>query len=202
MKSKSLHPTQEKLLKLLEENSDDPVTFKELQEMLDVSSTSVVAHHMQQLEKKGYLKRNPYNPKDYQIMNDGPENPIARLNLYGLATCGPDGSILDGDPIDRIPISSRLLTFPAVEAFIVEAKGKSMEPRIHEGAYVIARKTSHLENGKVYVCVNNGLAIIKKVQIDGINKILRSFNESVQPFNASRDFRIEGEVKAIISRKI
>jgi repressor LexA len=202
MKSKTLHPTQAKLLKLLAENIDDPVTFKELQEMLDVSSTSIVAHHMQQLEKRGYLKRNPYNPKDYQIIKGKPETPVVRLNLYGLATCGPSGSILDGKPIDRVPISSRLLTFPASEAFMVEAKGNSMEPRIYNGDYVIARKTSHIENGKVYVCVNEGKAIIKKIQQDGKNFILRSFNQEFQPFLPDPDFRIEGEVRVIISRKI
>lgn len=199
---KTLHPVQENLLKLLAENADDPLTVRELQETLDVSSTSVIAHHMQQLEKKGYLRRNPYNPKDYQIIKGGPENPVAHLNLYGLATCGPSGSILDGDPIDRVPISSRLLSFPATEAFMVKAKGASMEPKIHDGDLVIARRTSHLENGKVYVCVNDGEALIKRVQLDGNKQILHSFNAAVQPFIAHKDFRIEGEVKAIISRKV
>jgi len=172
---------------------------RELQDALDVTSTSVVAHHMQQLEKKGYLKRNPYNPKDYQLTKNGPESKIAYLNLYGLAACGPKGSLLDGDPIDKIPIASRLLTFPATEAFMIKAKGKSMEPKIHDGDLIIARKTSHAENGKVYVCVNDGEALIKKYQVDGKAKILRSFNPDFAPFIAAKDFRVEGEIKSVIS---
>ena len=202
MKDKSLHPVQNRLLKLLAKNSEDPLTVRELQDALDVSSTSVVAHHMLQLEKKGYLKRNPYNSKDYQIMEGGPENPVAHLNLYGLAACGPAGSLLDGDPVDRIPISSKLLDFPAFDAFMVKAKGKSMEPKIFDGDLVIARKTSRQENGKLYVCVNNGEALIKKFLVDGKNKILHSFNPDFPPFIAAKDFRIEGEVKGIISRRI
>lgn len=201
MAQKTLHALQKKLLKLLGDNVDDPLTVRELQEELDVSSTSVVAHHIQQLEKKGYIKRNPYNTKDYQVMGN-PENKIAHLNLYGLASCGPSGSLLDGDPIDRIPISSQLISFPASEAFMVKAKGKSMEPKINEGDLVIARKTSSPENGKVYVLVNNGEALIKRIQIDGKNKILHSFNADFQPFISSKDLRIEGEVKGIFSRKI
>ncbi len=199
--AKSLHPLQQKLLKLLGDNMDDPLTVRELQEKLGVSSTSVIAHHIQQLEKKGYMKRNPYNSKDYQVM-DGPENKIAHLNLYGLASCGPSGSLLDGDPIDRIPISSQLISFPASEAFMVKAKGKSMEPKIYDGDLVIARKTSSPENGKVYVLVHDGEALIKRVQIDGKNKILHSFNSEFQPFISSKDLRIEGEVKGLFSRKI
>lgn len=203
MNTKSLHPIQEELLKLLANNSDDPMTIRELQEVLEVSSTSVVAHHMQQLEKKGFLKRNPYNARDYQVMTaDAPESPVAHLNLYGLAACGPEGSLLDGSPADRIPISSKLLTFPAFEAFMVKAKGRSMEPKLHEGDFVIARKTAKEETGKVYVCVNEGEALIKRLQIDGKTKILHSFNPEFLPFVAADDFRVEGEVKGFISRKI
>ena len=201
MAPKSLHPVQQKLLKLLADNINDPLSVRGLQSELDVSSPSVVTHHLGQLEKKGYLKRNPYNPKDYQVLSKSPESKIAYLNLYGLAVCGPKGSILEGDPIDRIPILSRLLSFPAADAFVVKAKGESMEPKIHEGDYVISRKVNRIENGKIYVCVNDGEVLIKQVRIDGKNKILQSFNEDFPPFNASQDFRVEGEVKATISRK-
>lgn len=202
MRQKDLHPIQEQLLKLLSSNSDDPMTVRELQEALEVSSTSVVAHHMQQLEKKGFLKRNPYNSKDYQVMTEAPQSPVAHLNVYGLASCGPSGSILDGDPVDRIPLSSQLLSFPAFDAFMVKARGKSMEPRIIEGDYIIARKTNIEENGKVYVCVNDGEAIVKRLQIEGKIKILHSFNSSFEPFIAAKDFRVEGEVKGLVARKI
>jgi len=123
---KKLHPTQQKLLELLRKNIEDPLTIRELQEELDISSTSVVAHHINQLEKKGYLKRDPNNSSNYQILSDSPEKLITYLNLYRLAHCGPEGSILDGDPEERIPISSRIVTFPVKEAFMVKAKGDSM----------------------------------------------------------------------------
>src|SRR4030042_4766145 len=103
---KTLHPTQKKLLYLLKKNITEPLTIRELQSALGVSSTIIVHHHMEQLEKKGYLRRNPTNPKDYQILADSPEKTITYINLYGLAQCGPKGSILDCNPIDRIPISS------------------------------------------------------------------------------------------------
>lgn len=102
---------QQKLLQQLKSNSAEPLTIRELQELLDVSSTSVVVHHLQQLERKGFIKRNPSNPRDFHVMEDGPEPDVAWLNVYGLAHCGPGGSILDGTPVDRIAISARLLSF-------------------------------------------------------------------------------------------
>lgn len=191
-----LHKTQEELLELLKRNIDNPLTIRELQEELDVSSSSIIQHHIQQLEKKGLLKRNPNNPKDYQIL-DTPEKQIVYLNLYGLAQCGAEGSILDGNPIDRIPIASRLLKFPAQDGFIVKAKGDSMEPNIKAGDLVIAQKKQH-ENGDIVVCVNNEMAIIKKISIKDGKVILSSLNSEYEPILASSDFRVEGVVKNVI----
>lgn len=195
----NLHPTQRKLLELLEANIDDPLTIRELQDQLDLSSPSLVAHHIQQLEKKGYLKRNPANTQDYQLLQS-PEKPVARLNLYGLAQCGPSGSILDGTVLDRIPIATKLLNFKSEDAYLVKARGDSMEPLIKEGDLVIVRKTSTAEDGKVVVCVNDGQALIKKLHFSDGGALLESLNNQYRPFVASRDdFRIEGEVKGIIS---
>ncbi|MBU0976477.1 MAG: transcriptional repressor LexA [Patescibacteria group bacterium] len=199
MAPKNLHPTQKKLLDLLRGNIEDPLTIRELQDELGISSTSVVAHHISQLEKKGYLKRNPSNSKDYQILSDSPEKLISYINLYGLAQCGPNGSILEGDPEERIPISSRLISFPVVEAFMVRARGDSMEPKIQKGDLVVVRKTSTADSGNIVVCVNDGEAIIKKFQKENGRIILNSLNPKYSPFLASDDFRIEGEVRGVIS---
>lgn len=195
---KELHPTQKKLLDLLKLNMESPLTVRELQEALGVSSPSVVHHHIKQLEKNGFLKRNPSNSKDY-VLSDAPERAIVYLNQYGLAQCGPEGSMLDGRPVDRVPIASRLLKFPAHEAFLVEAKGDSMEPKIKPGDMVIARRQVHAENGDIVVCVNRGEALIKKYVSEGGLVILHSLNsERHHPFIASDDFRIEGIVKSVL----
>lgn len=196
---KILHPTQKRLIELLKSHIDDPLTIRDLQEELGVSSPSIIQHHIRQLEKKGYLKRNPNNPKDYQVLADSPERKIAYINLYGLAFCGPSGSLLDGDPIDKIPVPTQILTFPSSEAFLVKATGDSMTPKINEGDLVIAKKTSDAESGDIVVCVNNGETLIKKIQIEKNNVLLISTNQQVLPFIASEDFRIEGIVKGLIS---
>lgn len=199
----TLHPSQQQLLELLASTADEPLTVRELQERICASSTSVVAHHLQQLEKKGYLKRNPYNPRDYQVVASGPEDEVALVNIYGAARCGPGGSILEGAPVDRMPIASRMLSFPVAEAFMMRAKGHSMTPRINEGDLVIARRTIEVQDGHVYVCVNDEECLIKAVRLVGGKVLLESFNRSEYPmFEAAADFRVEGEIKQIISGKI
>ncbi len=203
MANQHLHRSQQLLLELLAEPSEESLTVRELQDRIGASSTSVVVHHLQQLEKKGYLKRNPYNPRDYQVVESGPEDEVALLNLYGLARCGLGGSILDGSPIDRVPIASRLLNMPAAEAFMMRAKGNSMAPRINEGDLVIARRTSEVKDGRLYVCVNNEECLIKIVRIVGKQIFLESINREDYPiFEAAEDFRVEGEVRQILSGKI
>lgn len=192
-----LHPQQLALLELLRKNIDNPLTIRELQEEMGMSSSSVVHYHIEQLEKKGYLKRNPSNPKDYQILSD-PEREIVYLNLYGLAECGPNGSILDGAPIDRIPIASRLIKFPAEDAFLVEARGSSMTPKINPGDLVIVQKRKLPSNGDIVVCVNDSKVLIKKYIKDGSKIILHSENSNFPPFIASECLLIEGIVKGII----
>ena len=198
---RKLHSSQKKLVEILSEHIDNPLTIRELQSLIGASSTSVVAHHLKQLEKKGYLKRNINNPQDYCILRGTPEKPIAYLNIYGLVDCGPRGSILDGNPVDKIPVPTRLITFPANKGFVVKARGDSMSPKINDGDLLIAQKKDTADNGETVVCVNNGEALVKKIK-KGKETILISLNPKYEPFVAAEDFRIEGIVKGIYSSQI
>jgi repressor LexA len=196
---KNLHPTQIKLLELLKVNSTEPLTIRQIQEELYISSTSVVHHHLQQLEKKGYLKRNPSNPGDYQIISDD-RNEITYLNLYGLAECGPKGRILDSNPTDRIPISTKIVGFNPKEAFLVKAHGDSMSPKINDGDLVVVKKTNDISDGSISVCVNYDKVLIKKIKKSEDKILLVSLNENYQPFEASKEyFAVEGVVKKVLS---
>lgn len=193
-----LHKNQILLLEILEQNIENPLTIRDIQNDLGFSSPSVVAHHIQQLEKKGYLKRNQSNPKDYQIFRN-PEKTIVYLNQYGNAQCGPNGSILDGNPIDKIPIASRLLKFPANEGFIVTAKGDSMVPQISEGDLIIAQKSQIANNGETIVCVYGEEVLIKKFfKLNEHITLISTNNEKYSPIIVDEYFNIVGIVRNII----
>lgn len=199
-----MHPTQKKLLEILKANIDDPLTIRELQDRVGASSPSVVYHHITKLVEKGLLRRNPSNPHDYQVLSDNPDSKVVYLNVYGMAQCGPKGSILDGNPVDRIKVSSKILGFPAIDAFVVKARGNSMIPKINPGDLVIAKRTSEINGGEIVVCVNDGEVLIKKVQKiptneDNITYNLISLNPEYAPFTAKDDFKIEGVVRGVLS---
>ena len=200
MQRDRLHSVQAKILSLLSRHAEDPLSYRDLAEAVGVVSTSTIAYHLGQLERKGHLKRNPNDARDYMVLGQ-PETGVAFLNIYGLAHCGPRGSILDGTPVDRMPVSTKMIPCPATEAFLVRAKGDSMEPRIFDGDLVLCRRQRNADNGELAVCVNAGEAIIKKI-MKGARPILMSLNPKYDPFVANENFRVEGVVKAIISRSL
>ncbi len=198
-----LSTSQKELLDILSKHKNDPLTIREIQELLGISSTSVVAHHIKQLEKKGLLKRNPTNPRDYILINEEDGMKITYLNLYGMAQCGPKGSILEGNPIDKIAISSELVKFPISDVFLVKAKGDSMAPKINNGDIVFVRKSNIPENGNIVLCVNDGEVLIKKFSTDGKNVVLTSINSEKYPsFVAKENFKVEGIVNGVLTYKI
>lgn len=188
---------QAKLLKVLTAHAEDPLTYRDLARRVSVSSTNTVFYHLHELERKGYLKRDPLDPRSYQILGQ-PVTGITHVGLYGLAKCGPKGSFLDDAPIDRIPLGSRLIPFRSEEAFLVRAEGDSMEPKIHEGDIILARKHDRAETNEIIVCVNEGMALIKKLIKKRHEVLLVSLNPKYDPMIAAEDFRVVGLVKNIL----
>ena len=197
---KALHPKQTELLEILKTNISDPLTMEELADRLNVSGKSVVFHHIKQLEKKGYLKRNPANPRDYIILKD-PERNVIYLKMYGMAKCGPEGTILDGEPTRIVPVDPSMVYFPACKGFMVEAKGDSMERLIAPHDWLIVEQSRQPKNKDVVVCVNNGEVMVKRFTQDGENVILQSENPAYTPIVADKtSFHVEGIVRSIIKR--
>lgn len=190
--------SQQKLLKLLADHMHDPLSYRDIAESIGVKSPNTVAYHLRELEMKGLLKRNPSNPQDYQVLGEQ-EPGVVRLNLYGLAHCGRNGSLLDGNPIDKIPVASRLIPFAIHKAFLMKAKGDSMETDIHDGDLVLVKRQTHANNGQIVACVNRGECLIKQYG-KGHPNVLSSLNKNYMPIVVADDFRIEGVVAGIVSR--
>ncbi len=199
---KALHAKQVELLDILKHNISDPLTMEELAERLNVSSKSVVFHHITQLEKKGYLKRNPANPRDYIVLKD-PERNVIYLNMYGMAKCGPAGTILDGTPTRVVPVDPSMIYFPACKGFMVEAKGDSMQHMIAPHDWLIVEQNNTPKNKDIVVCVNNGEVMVKRFTQNGNNVVLMSENPAYDPIVADQtDFHVEGIVRSIIKRNV
>lgn len=197
---KQLHQKQIELLDILKSHISDPLTLEELADLLNVSGKSVVFHHIKQLEKKGFLKRNPANPRDYIILKD-PERNVVYLPMYGCAKCGPEGTLLSGVPTRVVPVDPAMIYFPASKGFMVEAKGDSMENIIAPRDWLIVEQNRCPQNRDIVVCVNQGEVMVKRFSQDGQNIILESQNKKYSPIVADRlSFHVEGIVRSIIKR--
>ncbi len=81
---------------------------------------------------------------------------------------------------------------------MVKARGSSMRPLINEGDLIVARKTNEAPDGRIVVCVNDGVAMIKRFQRSGDIVLLVSENSAEFPAIVAKDgFRIEGEVRRV-----
>jgi repressor LexA len=194
-----LHPKQDEILKLLKQNESNPLSIKELKERAKIDSPGVLYYHLNQLKEKGYLKNNPTNTKKYIVL-ETPDESLVYLNKYGLVQCGADGFMLDGNVLDRIPIQSKLLRFSTADAFIVEARGDSMEPKIKAGDIIIAKKQIAADPGDIVVCVYNEKAIVKKYMLFHDHAELQSLNKKHKTIEVydNEELRIQGVVKNIL----
>ena len=198
---KKLHATQKQLLKLLSKLSGEGYTIRELQDSLGLSTPSLVFFHLQQLEKKGYIERNPMNPADYRVRQPPEESGLFLVNLYGLARCGPSGTILSGDVEERIELPPQFVGVSLQNPFFVRAHGDSMEPRIQDGDLVLFEKKAEVPDGSIVACSDGGRAFIKRLVRTGRKIMLYSLNNKYEPFAADPDsFAVEGLARAVIGR--
>lgn len=198
---KKLHPTQKKLLTRLTRLAGEGYTIRELQDDLNLSTPSLVFFHLQQLEKKGLIERNPMNPADYRVRQPPEESGMFLVNLYGLARCGPEGTLLSGDVEERLELPPQFLGVHLQNPFLVRAHGDSMEPRIQDGDLVLFEKQPEAPDGSIVACSDSGKAYIKRMVRSGKKILLYSLNSRYEPFAADPEsFRIEGLAQAVVGK--
>jgi len=200
---KKLHPNQKRILEVLKKHADNPLTMEEMAEALDISSKSVIHYHITQLEKKGYITRGAANPQQYFVKEEE-DATVVYLPLYGMAKCGPAGTILDGTPSRVVPVDPSMVKFPACKGFMVEAKGDSMTDLIHPKDWLIVEKSNAPRERDVVVCSNHGETLVKRFVLDKAgNVLLVSDNTAYAPIVGDRDsLKIDGIVRSVLKRDL
>lgn len=188
---KKLHPTQEILLKLLKENIEDPLTIRELQSAANISSTSVVVHHLEKLEEKGYLLRNRKHIKDYQLLHE-PAKPVSWIDVYSY-----DKNKKAIQVIDRIQFATRLIGMSSDKTFLYWMNDLSMYPNISNNDLVLFKKVHSSETGSIIACINNNDMMIRVYNGDN-NSCLSCINYAINSTIKGPDFKILGEMRAVL----
>ncbi len=189
----SLHESQQSLYEYLLKGED--ITLDNMREELGVNSINTVVHHLKQLEKKGYIRRNG-DFGQIEVL-PAPVRDIVYLNLYGMVACGRDGFFNEDNVIDRIPFPAKQLRVNP-DSFLVEARGDSMEPLIHNRDLVLVDKVP-VSSGDTAVVVHEDGAKLKKVSRHKDRFLLESLNSKYPPeVVKTEDIRTVGVFRGVV----
>ncbi|REJ20652.1 MAG: repressor LexA [Paenibacillaceae bacterium] len=134
-----------------------PPSVREIGEAVGLASSSTVHGHLDRLEKKGLIRRDPTKPRAIEILDDDNEDqlpfPLAvtRVPVVGKVTAGA--------PITATENIEEYFPLPAHftgddDVFMLTVKGDSMiEAGIHDGDYVIVRQQQTAQNGDIVVAM-------------------------------------------------
>ena len=204
-----LNPTQTKLWRLLSKRGGDltELSLRDIGEEIGVGRRAqLVAHHLGQLEKKGLIKADHFRKGMFTVYQEPTPNAVYVPLYECTAQCGPDGLFGEDNVVEQVALSSQTFRISdPKEYFLIRARGTSMEPRIHDGDLVLARKQDEVTNGGLAVVVHEEMPKIKQVVFHTAkNKkvpVLVSLNPDFGNQHVSDDdekLRIVGEVRGVI----
>jgi repressor LexA len=197
-----IHPTQLRLYALLkEENQNESLSLRDIASLIGVNSPNTVEHHLQQLEKKGYIFRDKESGRIEALQE--PATDMMYLNLYGSAQCGPDGLFAEDNIIERMALPAKQLHIKP-DCFLVRAQNDSMQPMIYDGDLVVVEKNESPTNGSVVVLTHDDGAKIKKLFVENGTMVLQSLNTNYPPIVVSEPEQvyIAGTVRSVIGHRM
>jgi len=180
-----------------------PPSVREIGEAVGLASSSTVHGHLERLEKKGYIRRDPTKPRAIEILDNGvkiiDENGVVRVPLIGKVTAG--------DPITAIENTEEYYPLPASmvknsEVYMLTIQGDSMiEAGIYNGDYVIVRKQVTANNGEIVVAMTDeDEATVKRFYKEKNHIRLQPENSSMEPIildNATILGKVIGVIRQI-----
>ncbi|MWC28176.1 transcriptional repressor LexA [Paenibacillus sp. MMS18-CY102] len=134
-----------------------PPSVREIGEAVGLASSSTVHGHLDRLEKKGFIRRDPTKPRAIEIL-DGDADldssfamSFAKVPIVGKVTAGVPITATENIE-DFFPLPSHMVGDHDV--FILSVMGESMiEAGIHDGDYVIVRQQPTASNGDIVVAM-------------------------------------------------
>lgn len=133
-----------------------PPSVREIGEAVGLASSSTVHGHLDRLEKKGLIRRDPTKPRAIEILDQDDSASdfslsIARVPLVGKVTAGVPITATENIE-DYFPLPSHFVRGDNV--FMLRVVGDSMiEAGIHHNDYVIVRQQSTANNGDIVVAM-------------------------------------------------
>ncbi|MCM3748960.1 transcriptional repressor LexA [Paenibacillus pasadenensis] len=163
-----------------------PPSVREIGEAVGLASSSTVHGHLDRLEKKGLIRRDPTKPRAIEIL-DG--DATAELPFPTAVSKIPVvGKVTAGVPITATENIEEYFPLPTHfvgdhEVFMLSVVGESMiEAGIHSGDYVIVRQQASASNGDIVVAMTeDDEATVKTFYKEKDHIRLQPENSSMEP---------------------
>jgi repressor LexA len=201
---KELSEKQKQILLLIEQaiaDSGYAPTVREIATEIGVKSPRSVSHHLDQLEKMGYIRRTREGVRNIIVTVDDDANPmkdLLRVPLCGW-TAGGEPIYAEQNILDWIPISSRFFKTGSDEIFLLKVRGDSMSPKIEDGDVVIVKKQYTADPGETVVGLLGDETTVKKYLPREDHIVLQPENPSHEPIVVFPDeLRIQGIVQGVM----
>ncbi|MCU1510790.1 MAG: repressor LexA [Arthrobacter sp.] len=189
---KSLTVRQKKILETIQRSVTDngyPPSMREIGDIVGLASLSSVTHQLSQLEKLGYLRRDPKRPRAMEVLmpltldegstkvsgveKTGGLRAVGGLSVSELASATDTamvplvGRIAAGGPIladqvveDVMPLPRQLVGHG--ELFMLKVAGDSMiDAAICDGDWVVVRQQGDAVNGDIVAALLDDEATVK-----------------------------------------
>ena len=171
---------------------DQAPSYEEIMVGLGFDSLGTVNWYVKTLEEEGHLSRikGPNGKRALTLIHKEHATTTARLPLLGLIAAGEPIEALENPEVVDVPPS---LLHP--DNYVLQVKGDSMiDEQIHDGDFIVARKTKTARSGQIVVALINGEATLKCYvpKTDCIELHPRNPNFPVIKVNSQDDFHING----------
>jgi repressor LexA len=215
-----MHTIQQKLLAVAEKKNLGNYTLREIGGFVGETSPQKIKHHLQQLEKRGFLHINKMEHTITTIKQQSKSSvagilknaKLLSIPILGSANAGPAMVFANSNIEGYLRISSTLVARPRLShrLFALKVDGPSMNmaymngKKIEDGDYVIIdSEDREAMNDDIVLSVIEGMANIKKYYVDKENSQILLMSESTHDFPAihiheNDDFSINGKVVGVI----
>lgn len=177
-----------------------PPSVREICNAVGLRSTSTVHGHLERLEKKGFIRRDPTKPRAIEILDEyQTKKEIINIPIIGQVTAGqPIIAVENVEDVFPVPFdfiqSNR-------QTFILRVHGESMiEAGIFDGDFLIIEQRSTAENGDIVVALIGDEATVKTFYKEDGYIRLQPKNSSMSPI-VVKEVKILGKVIGLF-RKI
>lgn len=173
-----------------------PPAVREICKGVNLKSTSTVHGHLEKLESKGYIRKDPTKPRAIEILNQEDDFLLVRKKTVDIPILG---RVTAGTPIlavenieDTYPIPIDLVE--GHDVFILKIQGESMiDAGILDGDMVLVQEQKQANNGEIVVAMIDDEVTVKKFYKEDNRIRLQPENQFMEPIYTD-DVQILGKV--------